>query len=186
MQVDVRGQVLLLALAMAAAGPRTSTAQQSSTTCICDLNSDGLVGTNDLLWMLALFGSPVSDEMGSSFSAADTNGDGIVSTPDLLMLLAEFGRSCQVDAPPPSPPIVTFEQAASQFEAALADAAADPSTPIVGVASEVALEGDVVQLEMGTARRLEFEVAFSVAIARLLGNGTVRPGIHRMHSLLAN
>lgn len=180
MQLGGSGAALLLALAMATGGPRKSTAQQSSATaCIFDFDGDGLVGTDDLLLLLAAFGREASD---TRFDAAqDTNGDGVVNAPDLLGLLANFGRVCQADVPP----TVTVEQAAAQFEAALAAATRNPSTPLVAVASELALEGDVSDVELGTPARLEFEAAFSVAIAGLLGDGTSCPGTPLLRFLLA-
>jgi hypothetical protein len=86
MQLSGRGAALLLALAMATVGPRKSTAQQSSATaCIFDFDGNGLVGTDDLLWLLAAFGREAFD---TRFDAApDTNGDGVVNAPDLLGLL---------------------------------------------------------------------------------------------------
>lgn len=156
---------LLLALGVAV-GPRAATAQGLSVSCTYDLNGDGLVGTDDLLLLLGAFGREVSDPF--FFQRADGSGDGVVSTQDLLGLLAVFGRPCASDAPPPP---VSTEDAAAQFAAALAGAAADPATPLLGIASELALEGDIADVEVGTAMRAEFEAAFSVAIASLLGDG---------------
>ena len=156
---------LLLALGVAV-GPRAATAQGLSVSCTYDLNGDGLVTTDDLLWLLSAFGRQVSDS--SAVQRADGNGDGVVNTQDLLGLLAGFGRSCSSAAPPPP---VAFEDAAAEFAVALADAAMDPATLVVGIASELVLEGDVADVEAGTAARAEFEVAFSVALASLLGDG---------------
>eukprot|EP01046_Picozoa_sp_COSAG06_P010573 COSAG06_NODE_579_length_14027_cov_2.460942_5_plen_3130_part_00 len=61
--------------------------------CAFDFTLDGIVGTNDLLYLLASFGR--------TSVIADTNGDGIVGTDDLLGLLAVYGRSCDPDAPAP-------------------------------------------------------------------------------------
>ena len=61
--------------------------------CAFDFTLDGVVGTNDLLYLLASFGR--------TSVIADTNGDGIVGTDDLLGLLAVYGRSCDPDAPAP-------------------------------------------------------------------------------------
>lgn len=162
-----------LALALGVAvGPRATTAQWPSVSCTYDLNEDGLVTTDDLLWLLGAFGRQASDS--STVHRADGNGDGVVNTQDLLGLLAVFGRPCASDAPPPP---ITAEDAAAQFAAALAAAAADPATPLLGIASELALEGDVADVEVGTAARAEFEEAFSVAIASLLGDGAFCPSI---------
>lgn len=60
--------------------------------CAFDFTLDGVVGTNDLLYLLASFGR--------TSVIADTNGDGIVGTDDLLGLLAVYGRSCDPDASP--------------------------------------------------------------------------------------
>eukprot|EP01043_Picozoa_sp_COSAG02_P084693 COSAG02_NODE_22479_length_751_cov_1.179448_1_plen_93_part_01 len=86
--------VLLLTLGMAVV-PRTATAQGVSVACTYDLTGDGMVTTDDLLWMLSVFGRQVYDSSYPSVEGrADGNGDGLVNTQDLLGLLAGFGRSC--------------------------------------------------------------------------------------------
>lgn len=52
--------------------------------CTGDLDGDGTVGTNDLLILLANWGS-------NPLHPADINGDGTVGTADLLMLLSNWG-----------------------------------------------------------------------------------------------
>ena len=133
-----------------------------------DLNRDGLVSTNDLLYLLALFGDNVGDN--PSVSIADGNGDGRIGTNDLLGLLAFFGRSCEDLAAPPPPPPVTPEAAAAEFEAALAAVANDPSAPIVAIASVITFEGDVTMVAEGQARD-EFEASFTTNMAAAIGDG---------------
>ena len=58
-----------------------------SALCQADLNADGYVGVDDLLWLLSLYGSSVATQ-------ADLNGDGIVGVDDLLGMLAFYGSSC--------------------------------------------------------------------------------------------
>ena len=60
--------------------------------CAADITSDGLVSTNDLLYLLASFG-----RLSEAHLAADVDGNGIVGTTDLLLLLASYGRSCGCD-----------------------------------------------------------------------------------------
>ena len=52
--------------------------------CLADVNGDGAVNVNDLLAVLAAWGSPGA-------SGEDINGDGIVDVADLLLLLAAWG-----------------------------------------------------------------------------------------------
>ena len=61
--------------------------------CAADFTQDGLVSTNDLLYLLATFGRTVTEE-GSAAALADLDGSQRVDTLDLLELLAAFGRSC--------------------------------------------------------------------------------------------
>lgn len=64
--------------------------------CVFDLDSDGMVGTADMLRVLADFGS--------TESPADFNQDGVVNNIDLLDLLANWGPCDDprgVPAPPP-------------------------------------------------------------------------------------
>jgi hypothetical protein len=56
--------------------------------CIEDLNSDGIVSVQDLLYLLSEFGC-------LSFCENDINQDGFVAVDDLLLLLSEFGNSCE-------------------------------------------------------------------------------------------
>lgn len=51
--------------------------------CIADINSDGVVGVNDLLMVIA--------DWGRSESPADINGSGLVDTTDLLLILESWG-----------------------------------------------------------------------------------------------
>ena len=51
--------------------------------CLADLNSDGVVGTDDLLAIIAAWGD--------LDSPLDINGDGIVGSSDLLLILADWG-----------------------------------------------------------------------------------------------
>ena len=52
-----------------------------------DFNGDGIVGVDDLLAVLAVYGSTTTAQY-------DLNGDGIVGVDDLLAVLAMYGRSC--------------------------------------------------------------------------------------------
>ena len=140
--------------------------------CGWDLSGDNLVSTNDLLFLLAVFGRSTAGD--ANAAAADGNGDGIVSTTDLLGLLAVFGQGCDPNGggpPAPPPPPITPQAAAAEFTAALAAAAADPATPIIAIASEITFPGDVSLVAVGTAARTEFEAGFSVAMAASLGDG---------------
>ena len=55
--------------------------------CVEDLNSDGYVTVQDLLYVLAEFGC-------SSLCENDINQDGYVSVEDVLQMLGEFGNTC--------------------------------------------------------------------------------------------
>ena len=55
--------------------------------CVEDLNSDGYVTVQDLLYVLAEFGC-------SSLCENDINQDGYVSVEDVLQMLSEFGNTC--------------------------------------------------------------------------------------------
>lgn len=59
------------------------------TTCNSDINSDGIVGTGDLLIFLSAF-----DCTEDCFDPADFNNDGTIGASDLLLLLSEFGLFC--------------------------------------------------------------------------------------------
>lgn len=168
----MRRAAALLAV-MAATGPAEVASQTSNHhvggSCGWDLNSDGIVSTNDLLYLLACFGDTVADN--PSVLSADGTGDGVIGTTDLLGLLAFFGRTCEdLSSPPPSPP-VTPEAAAAEFEAALAAVANDPTAAVVAISSAITFEGDISMLAEGPARN-EFEDSFTVGMAASIGDGT--------------
>ena len=56
--------------------------------CNEDLNSDGVVGVQDVLSLLTEFGC-------TALCAYDVNQDGYVSVDDLLQLLSEYGNTCE-------------------------------------------------------------------------------------------
>ena len=56
--------------------------------CDADLNSDGIVSLQDLLYILSEFGC-------SSACETDINQDGIVGVDDFLQILSEYGTTCQ-------------------------------------------------------------------------------------------
>jgi hypothetical protein len=64
--------------------------------CPGDVTGDNIVGTNDLLAILALYGSQNGGDITESENtgAEDLNGDGIIGTADLLILLAYYGEQC--------------------------------------------------------------------------------------------
>lgn len=163
----VVGGVLAL---VAATGPTPVSAQSThqSGPCGYDLNGDGLVSTNDLLYILAVFGRQVAED--SSFGIADGNGDGLINTQDLLGLLASFGRTCEDLTAPPPPPPITPEAAAAEFEAVLAAIAEDPTAPLVAIASAITFEGDITMVAEGPARA-EFEASFTSNMAASIGDG---------------
>ena len=99
--------------------------------CVYDFDGEGLVGTTDLLWLLATFGRQVSDS--ATVARADANGDGLVNTADLLGLLATFGRPCAADT---TPPPVTLEDLVEEFAQAMLEAT-DPFAPLVAVSSSI-------------------------------------------------
>ena len=53
-----------------------------------DLDNDGLIGTSEVLLMLAAFGDVTT-------GPEDLNGDGLVNVGDLLLLLGSFGMICE-------------------------------------------------------------------------------------------
>ena len=57
-----------------------------------DLSGDDLIGSEELLYLLAAFGGTVEDN--PDISVIDINYDGIIDTEDLLNLLAQFGTYC--------------------------------------------------------------------------------------------
>jgi hypothetical protein len=64
--------------------------------CPGDVTGDNVVGTNDLLAILSLYGAQSPEDIGASEfgGAEDLNGDGIIGTADLLVLLAYYGEQC--------------------------------------------------------------------------------------------
>ena len=86
---------LLAGVALAAAGAtdaNTSRRQlQATCSATCpDNGGDGVVGVDDLLLLLASYGSTNVD----SASCLDSSGDGRVGVEDLLSLLAAYGNTC--------------------------------------------------------------------------------------------
>lgn len=142
--------------------------------CAYDLTGDGLVSTNDLLYLLAAFGRDAASDLAAD--AADVNNDGVVGTSDLLALLAVYGRPCATAGgtpPPPPPPPVDLQTAAAEFAAAMG--AADPYTTLVAVSSTIHFAGDLAAIATGVGR-MDFEQAFATAMAANLGDGsTVSP-----------
>lgn len=61
--------------------------------CPADLDRNGAVDTNDLLFFLGRFGS-IANVPNSFPWRCDFNYDLVVSTPDLIFLLARFGTTC--------------------------------------------------------------------------------------------
>lgn len=57
-------------------------------TCVADINNNGVVNTADLAGFLGDFGTTVPP-----FTNGDANGDGVISTPDLVYFLGRFGGS---------------------------------------------------------------------------------------------
>ena len=57
-------------------------------TCPEDVNGDGVVGVDDLLQLLAVYGNSCSG------CPEDIDGDGVVGVDDLLQLLAVYGGDC--------------------------------------------------------------------------------------------
>ena len=56
--------------------------------CPEDINGDGVVGVDDLLELLAVYGNSCSG------CSEDVNGDGVIGVDDLLELLAVYGADC--------------------------------------------------------------------------------------------
>ena len=175
---------MLLWLLLSILGAARPTHAQTSATCAWDLTSDGIVSTNDLLFLLACFGDNAVD--GTPASSADGNGDGLVGTADLLGLLSVFGRYCEDIVPPVPPPQPITPLAASlEFATAFATAAGDPATPFISIFSEITFEGDISQIPIGTPVRAEFEAGFSAAMASSLGDGaTVTPDMVFVDSIV--
>jgi hypothetical protein len=55
-----------------------------------DINEDGGVNTQDILWFLGDYGTICDDPQNCP---SDVDGDGTVTTSDLLLLLEEFGMT---------------------------------------------------------------------------------------------
>lgn len=53
-----------------------------------DLDGDSLIGVNDMLQLLSLFGCTVN------CGIADINNNGLVGSADVLLVLAQFGAIC--------------------------------------------------------------------------------------------
>ena len=139
--------------------------------CALDFSGDGIVSTNDLLSLLAVFGRTVSEV--PQAAAADVNADGRVSTDDLLALLASFGDVC--DTSTPAGAAAVFQSAAEEFAAAMVNAT-DPFAPLVAVSSSISFDGDIGLINEDMQSRLQFEVGFAETMASSLGDGsTVRP-----------
>lgn len=60
--------------------------------CTADVTGDGMIGTLDLVFVLARFGSVVGS--GTLASRADFDRDGVVGTNDLVYFLCRFGDNC--------------------------------------------------------------------------------------------
>lgn len=60
--------------------------------CAADFNSDGIVNTSDLVFLLVRFGQPAP--AGSTSAQADFNNNGIIDTSDLVYFLVRFGGLC--------------------------------------------------------------------------------------------
>ena len=170
-----RRQLPLLLLVLISSSSAPSAWAQQDASCAFDLDGNGLVSTDDLLWLLGAFGREASAS--AAAARADANGDGLVSTDDLLGLLATFGRPCASENPPPAPP-ATLEDLLEEFAHAALDAL-DPFAPLVAVSSSISVEGDLALFEdlMEDAdARVQFEQGFADAMAANLGDGsTVRP-----------
>lgn len=67
-------------------GSASGFAKAYLSTCVVDLDANGIVNTFDLPAFLGAFGSVVAP-----FTNGDANGDGVISTPDLIYLLGRFG-----------------------------------------------------------------------------------------------
>ena len=70
----------------------TATLSTAPTSCPEDIDTDGIIGTGDVLAALAQFGCD-ADETPAGCSA-DVDGDGIVSVADILSVLSLFGLPC--------------------------------------------------------------------------------------------
>lgn len=66
----------------------TGSAKAYLSTCVADINNNGVVNTADLAGFLGDFGTIVPP-----FTNGDANGDGVISTPDLVYFLGRFGGS---------------------------------------------------------------------------------------------
>eukprot|EP01043_Picozoa_sp_COSAG02_P012118 COSAG02_NODE_461_length_21848_cov_235.681043_7_plen_1409_part_00 len=163
MMAPLKPSVLLLLLVGA---PRAS-GQGQEMACALDFTNDGVVGTNDLLYLLAVFGRNVADT--SQARVADVSGDGRVGTDDLLSLLASFGDVCgTLDTSTPAGAALAFQSAAEDF--------ADPFAPLAAVTSSISFGGDISLITDSQISRRAFEEGFADSMAASLGNGaTVSP-----------
>ena len=83
--------VLLAGMALAANATDANTSRRQMQAGDCaDISGDGTVAVDDLLQLLAAYGS--------SDAASDVNSDGSVDVADLLALLAGYGSDCTRDA----------------------------------------------------------------------------------------
>jgi hypothetical protein len=76
--------------------PAPAPAAPAAASVCPDTTGDGIVSTNDLLFVLAVWGRETAgvDDQAVAAQAADFNSDGAVNTDDLLLLLARFGQTC--------------------------------------------------------------------------------------------
>jgi hypothetical protein len=132
--------------------------------CTADFSGDGIVATNDLLYLLAVFGR--SSHSSPTVARADVNGDGIVGTDDLLYVLSTFGDPCEAPA--------TFESIAEDFAGVVGSL--DAFTPMAAVSSSISFEGDISLITESQQSRQVFEQGFADSMAASLGDGaTVSP-----------
>jgi len=82
--------MLIAGMALAAGATDANTSRRQMQEDCADISGDGTVAVDDLLQLLAAYGS--------SDAAADVNSDGTVDVADLLGLLAGYGSNCSRDA----------------------------------------------------------------------------------------
>jgi len=80
--------VQLAALGLERASRQFGVVTPLSVVCVFDLDADGVVGSSDLLSVLADFGSQGSDLTG------DVDDDGVVGVADVLDILSTYGEPC--------------------------------------------------------------------------------------------